>query len=133
MNGGNTQMNDHNLLAISLLNTFDTITQRIGNGNGFLITAIGLFTVFLGLLILWGVTSNLQRITQWRGIQRKSKSKNIPPQSDQATDELAAAITIALHLELDDEEISVITLRHQEQEMSPWVVASRPATMRHQS
>ena len=44
--------------------------------------------------------------------------------------EIALAIGVAISYELEEDEVSVITLRHIEQEMSPWVVASRPVSMR---
>ncbi|MEJ2634451.1 MAG: hypothetical protein P8184_04055, partial [Calditrichia bacterium] len=72
------------------------------------------------------------------GTSRGSESRPCPrrpartrsPAKQTTYREIAAAIGVALAYELEEEEISVITLRNIEQEMSPWVVASRPATMR---
>jgi hypothetical protein len=121
-----------NALIILLL---DSPIDRINSGHGFLVTAIGLIAVFLGLLVLWGITSGLQFFIE--KISRQSGLTNIQSRnfeesevSEESIDkEIIAAITIALHYELDDAP-SKLTLRHHEQDMSPWVVASRPTTMR---
>lgn len=123
--------------SLPLLNVWETIVTRIQNGHGMLVTVIGLVAVFSGLVILWMVTANLPRFISWMegGKKRASgETKPHPPgveKEEQTMDEVAAVIAVALCCELEEEEISVITLRHIEQEMSPWVVASRPTTMRH--
>lgn len=121
-----------------LLNVWETISARIYNGHGLLITFIGLAAVFSGLVILWAVTASLPLlISRIEGEKKRPEKgeKHLHPLADKSTEEqmkeVAAAIAIALCCELEEEEISVITLRHLEQEMSPWVVASRPTTMRH--
>jgi len=115
----------------------DSPVERINSGHGFLVTAIGLIAVFLGLLVLWGVTSSLKFFIE--KISRQSNLTNIQSRNFEESDlseesidkEVIAAITIALHYELEDTQ-SKLTLRHHEQDMSPWVVASRPTTMRRQ-
>ncbi len=110
------------------------IWQRLVGGHGFLITFIGLTAVFSGLCILWAVTSAFPRFISF--LERKqngSKSAAAAPRKTEPEEApaLAAAIGVALCCELEDEEVSVLTLRHIEQEMSPWVVAAKSTTMRH--
>jgi hypothetical protein len=123
------------ILFIILLFPIDDLLDRIREGHGFLITAIGLLAVFTGLLILWVITTALkyliERVFQKKGLtnlkNQKVSEKELP---DAITEEeIIAAITVALFFELE-EPPSKLTLRHHEQDMSPWVVASRPATMR---
>ena len=120
---------------ISLATSLDTIFSRITENHGFLISAIGIVTVFLGLMILWAVTSNLKNIIGFalkatiRDTKKNLQSPEKIVSEENITSEIIAAITIALYFELE-EEIQVITMRHIEQEMSPWVVASRSSSMR---
>jgi Na+-transporting methylmalonyl-CoA/oxaloacetate decarboxylase gamma subunit len=125
------------ILHINFLNSANTIADRISSGHGILVTLIGVIAVFIGLIILWGVTSNFQKIV--RKIERKTQSKgtandNIEIREQESemdnSAEIALAIGVAISYELEEDEVSVITLRHIEQEMSPWVVASRPVSMR---
>ncbi|MBN2366555.1 MAG: OadG family protein [Calditrichaeota bacterium] len=126
-----------------IITGWDTIVQRMESGHGLLVTAIGLSSVFLGLIILWIITANLKKIIEffekilWRikiytGKEKSTSLQEEGSEEETTEEEIAAAIATALHLELEEEEVSVLTLRHIEQEMSPWVVASRPATMRRQ-
>jgi Na+-transporting methylmalonyl-CoA/oxaloacetate decarboxylase gamma subunit len=125
------------ILHINFLNSANTIADRINSGHGILVTLIGVIAVFIGLIILWGVTSNFQKIV--RKIEGKTQSKrtandNIEIMEQESemdnSAEIALAIGVAISYELEEDEVSVITLRHIEQEMSPWVVASRPVSMR---
>ncbi len=107
--------------------------QRLTEGHGFLITFIGLTAVFSGLCILWLATSAFPRLIAFferRQYQRKAGTSTFEKGQMEDT-AIAAAIGVALCCELEDEEISVLTLRHIEQEMSPWVVAAKSTTMRH--
>ena len=127
----------NSMLLIIHSNLWENIFTRIQQGHGILITIIGLAAVFFGLVMLWALTSNFQRIIP--KIERRSKKKR-PSLQDMTSkiadeektyyNEISAAIGIALYCELEDE-IPIITLRHIEQEMSPWIVASRSSTMRH--
>ena len=112
------------ILHINFLNSANTIADRINSGHGILVTLIGVIAVFIGLIILWGVTSNFQKIV--RKIEGKTEQES---EMDNSA-EIALAIGVAISYELEEDEVSVITLRHIEQEMSPWVVASRPVSMR---
>ena len=125
------------ILHINFLNSANTIADRINSGHGILVTLIGVIAVFIGLIILWGVTSNFQKIV--RKIEGKTQSKGIADDNIEIREqeseidnsaEIALAIGVAISYELEESEVSVITLRHIEQEMSPWVVASRPVSMR---
>ena len=125
------------ILHINFLNSANTIADRISSGHGILVTLIGVIAVFIGLIILWGVTSNFQKIV--RKIEGKTQSKRTANDNIEITEqesemdhsaEIALAIGVAISYELEEDEVSVITLRHIEQEMSPWVVASRPVSMR---
>jgi hypothetical protein len=122
-------------LFLTLLVSSD-ILERLNNGHGLLVTVIGLFAVFVGLVILWLVTANLQRILKLferltgRSTVTTSDLTAEMERTDIPIEEIMAAIGVALYMELEEEELSVLTLRHIEQEMSPWVVASRPSTMR---
>jgi len=125
------------ILQINFLNSANTIADRINSGHGILVTLIGVIAVFIGLIILWGVTSNFQKIV--RKIEGKTQSKGIANDNIEIREqesemdnsaEIALAIGVAISYELEEDEVSVITLRHIEQEMSPWVVASRPVSMR---
>ena len=125
------------ILHINFLNSANTIADRISSGHGILVTLIGVIAVFIGLIILWGVTSNFQKIV--RKIEGKTQSKGIANDNIEIREqesemdnsaEIALAIGVAISYELEEDEVSVITLRHIEQEMSPWVVASRPVSMR---
>ncbi|MEJ2537692.1 MAG: OadG family protein [Calditrichia bacterium] len=125
------------ILHINFLNSANTIADRISSGHGILVTLIGVIAVFIGLIILWGVTSNFQKIV--RKIEGKTQSKGIANDNIEIREqesemdnsaEIALAIGVAISYELEESEVSVITLRHIEQEMSPWVVASRPVSMR---
>lgn len=126
------------LMAIwfeSLATFIEQIFSRITENQGFLISAIGLATVFSGLIVLWVVTSNLKNVIDFvlnAPIRKRKKDFRFSKESisdDRLSKEIIAAIAIALHLELE-EEIQIITMRHIEQEMSPWVVASRSSSMR---
>ena len=120
------------------LSTFETIINRIAAGHGMLVTFTGLTAVFLGLGFLWFVTAKFQYLASFLekksargGKGKKSRQKEKPDREEAPLETIAAAISVALCCELEDEEISVITLRQIEQDISPWVVASRQSTMRH--
>lgn len=119
-----------------LILSMETALERIQNGHGLLITVIGLFAVFSGLIILWGVTAAFPQVICWFR-QNKSLPRSPEPgqqiQPDEQVNEIIAVLSITLHLELEEEEVSILTLKNTEQEMSPWVVASRPTIMRHSS
>ncbi len=108
----------------------------MNNRHGFLFTVIGLLAVFLGLVVLWLMTANLQQVIPW--FENVTGKKTVTAadltaeieRSEIPVEEIMAAIGVALYLELKEEELAILTLRHIEQEMSPWVVVSRPATMR---
>lgn len=125
------------ILYINFLKNFDSIVDRINSGHGILVTFIGLIAVFIGLVILWGVTSNFQKLVQkieGKTGSNKATSENLKTMDQESemdnSSEIALAIGVAISYELEEDEVSVITLRHIEQEMSPWVVASRPVSMR---
>lgn len=125
------------LLSIFHSSLWQGVFDRINNGHGIFVTIIGLLAVFAGLVILWAVTANLPNLINLfekkSGPQRISSAlgeDELEAEEETTYREIAAAIGVALAYELEEEEISVITLRNIEQEMSPWVVASRPATMR---
>lgn len=125
------------ILHINFLQSVNTVADRINSGHGILVTLIGVTAVFIGLIILWGVTSNFQKLV--RKIEGKTQSKRTTNEDIELMEqesemknsaEIALAIGVAISYELEEDEVSVITLRHIEQEMSPWVVASRPVSMR---
>ena len=122
------------LLLIFLTNP---ALERIKESHGLLITFIGLIAVFLGLLVLWTITTSMRILIEKLDSRKQASELRLSPETASGEiperleeNEIIAAITVALHLELE-EEPSKLTLRHMEQDMSPWVVASRPATMRH--
>ena len=122
------------LLLIFLTNP---ALDRIKESHGLLITFIGLIAVFLGLLVLWTITTSMRILIEKLDSRKQASELRLSPETASGEiperleeNEIIAAITVALHLELE-EEPSKLTLRHMEQDMSPWVVASRPATMRH--
>lgn len=124
------------IVLILTLHFGSEIFERLNNGYGLLITIIRLLAVFAGLVILWLVTANLQRILKWS--QKLTGQKTLITsdftaeigRSEIPIEEIMVAIDIALYLELEEEELSILTLRHNEQEISPWVVDSLPSTMR---
>ncbi len=125
------------LLSIFHSSLWEGVFDRINNGHGIFVTIIGLLAVFAGLVILWAVTANLPNLINLfekkpgpRRISSALGEDELEAEEEKTYREIAAAIGVALAYELEEEEISVITLRNIEQEMSPWVVASRPATMR---
>ena len=126
------------LFTVFQLNVFEIIVTRIENGHGILITIIGVVGVFSGLVLLWFIFLAFPYISSFLQGQPLKKEKPASEKLEQGSgkeketfNEIAAAIGVALCYELEDEDISILTLRHLEQEMSPWVVASRPSTMRH--
>ena len=129
------------MLALKILflfihaNIWEGITSRINAGHGILITVIGLLTVFGGLVFLWAVTSLFPRLTarlEGKKYQSPKAEKTEPEAAEKDPyGDIAIAIGVALCCELEEEDISIITLRNIEQEVSPWVVASRQTTMRH--
>ena len=122
---------------VALFLITNPVLERIKESHGLLITFIGLIAVFLGLLVLWTMTTSMKILIEKINSHNKEGESRLSAETA-AGDipekfegyEIVAAITVALHLELE-EEPSKLTLRHMEQDMSPWVVASRPATMRH--
>lgn len=114
-----------------------TLMQRLEAGHGVLVTVIGLLAVFSGLLVLWGLTSLVPRAIAYFENRHKPVETSVvetggpaeKPQEEHLR-EIAIAIGVALCCEMEDEEMSVLTLRNIEQDVSPWVVASRPTTMR---
>ncbi len=126
--------NFFNMLSQGDLNT---VIDRIQTGNGFLITVIGLLAVFSGLLLLWAITANLPNLINTLQTSPKKAIKKIEQKEKEGQtwlqkepENIAVAIGVALCCELEEEEISVITLRNIEQDMSPWVMAARQSTMR---
>lgn len=120
------------------LSIFETIVNRIAAGHGMLVTFTGLAAVFLGLGFLWFVTANFHHLASFLekrsaggGKSKKLSRRQKSDREEAPLEEIAAAIGVAMCCELEDEEISVITLRQIEQDISPWVVASRQSTMRH--
>jgi len=114
-----------------------TLMQRLEAGYGFLVTVIGLLAVFSGLLVLWGLTALVPKVIYYFENRYKTEKKvpsekgsNQEKSQEDQLREIAIAIGVALCCEMEDEEMSVLTLRNIEQDVSPWVVASRPTTMR---
>ncbi len=112
--------------------------NRIHEGHGLLITFIGLTAVFVGLTILWLITASFRKFVNifeeksvtGNGCKKRKKSAEVSKKEEELQ-KIALAISVALCYEMEEEEFSILTLRNIEQEMSPWVVASRPTTMRH--
>lgn len=125
-----------NLLSL-VFSVLATLMQRLEAGHGILVTAIGILAVFTGLLVLWGLTALVPRVIAY--FENRNQSQPVisaDTESDKEISretqlrEIAIAIGVALCCEMEDEEMSVLTLRNIEQDVSPWVVASRPTTMR---
>ncbi|GAB4369958.1 MAG: hypothetical protein Kow0042_11930 [Calditrichia bacterium] len=116
----------------------NSILNKIQEGHGLLITVIGLAAVFSGLGVMWLITAYLPKIVRkienFKNPPALLQDKQSPEEQrieEQISPELAAAIALALTNELEDETLSVITLRDIEQDVSPWITASRPTIMRH--
>ncbi|GAB4341396.1 MAG: hypothetical protein Kow0037_28000 [Calditrichia bacterium] len=125
-----------NILSL-VFSILATLMQRLEAGHGVLVTVIGLLAVFSGLLVLWGLTAlvphaiayfeNRHKPVETGTVEAGGPSEK---QQEEHLREIAIAIGVALCCEMEDEEMSVLTLRNIEQDVSPWVVASRPTTMR---
>ena len=117
------------------LTILDVLSQRLESGHGILVTVIGLIAVFTGLVVLWGVTAAFPKMLALLEKKPAKREETVSAgETESVSDnkkDIAIAIGVALCLELEDEDISVITLRNIEQDISPWVVASRPTIMRH--
>ena len=93
-------------------------------GDGYIISVIGYVIVFMALLLLFAVFSNLTRALN-RSKRKKLKEKGVEPTSDDLSipGEVSAAITTALHLhfaEVHDFENTVLTIQKVQKPYSPW-------------
>ncbi len=100
--------------------------SKIVEGNGILISVVGYVVVFLSLLLLYFVFTEIAKILQsnLRKRLKKSGKEAEANKSDLSiSGEINAAISMALYLhfeELHDIENTVLTIKKVQRSYSPW-------------
>ncbi len=104
--------------------TFDP--SKILDGNGIVMTVAGYVVVFLALLLLYIIFTNLTKVLQLR-LRKKLKSEGHKEEAEEkelsVSGEINAAISMALYLhfeEAHDIENTVLTITKVQRTYSPW-------------
>lgn len=102
--------------------TFDP--SLIANGNGLLISVIGYVIVFLALLLLYLIFTNLTKLLHLK-LRKKLKAKGQETDTSDLSipGEITAAISMGLHLhfaEVHDFENTILTIKKVQRPYSPW-------------
>lgn len=93
---------------------------------GITVAVVGYITVFLALVILYFVFSNIPgiiRLNIRKKLRKQGREKEIADGDMQIAGEVNAAIAAALYLhfsEVHDQESAVLTIKKRSREYSPW-------------
>ena len=92
---------------------------------GWTIALVGWFTVFLALILLATLFTNLPKLLRMNLRKRLNKKEEdeCTPECEEITGDVSAAIGMALYLyfnELHDEESNIITIKRAPKAYSPW-------------
>lgn len=96
------------------------------NADNLMIALVGYVIVFLALVTLTFVFQNVPKLIEWQTRMRlksKGQLKDDEPKELQIEGSVNAAISVALHLylnEMHDEEQAVITIKKVSKTYSPW-------------
>ena len=116
--------------------------DNIFNAGGFILAINGMMTVFIGLIVIWGIV-NLNRVIVHRLQHKRTRKKEVnePDKSlspmsminDDNLEQIAVMIatTYAYSEAFEDDHMEILNLKHFEQEISPWVVVAREQMMRN--
>lgn len=100
--------------------------DAVVKGDGMGMTVVGMGVVFVSLVLLFIVFTNLSRLLKINFRRNKEEAKGEsgqPVREDQMTGEVGAAIATALHLyfrEIHDDESTVLTIKKVARTYSPW-------------
>ena len=92
---------------------------------GWTIALVGWVTVFLALILLSTVFTNLPKLLKFN-LRKRLNSKEInecTPDCEEISGDVSAAIATALHLyfsEMHDEESNILTIKQVPKSYSPW-------------
>lgn len=106
------------------MNTLLTVIASVGT-MGWTIALVGWVTVFLALILLSTLFSNLPKILRIN-LRKRLKKEDIDDcgqECEDVTGDVSAAIGMALHLyfnEMHDEESNIITIKREPKTYSPW-------------
>ncbi len=89
------------------------------------IALIGYTIVFLALVVLYYVFSNLSKFliyTKKRKLQKENRLKEVKDEEFDVSGEVSAAIAMAIYLcrDLHDDESDIITIKRVSKTYSPW-------------
>jgi len=109
------------------MNTSDLFEFHPDNihGDNLVMAVVGYIIVFIALILLYLVFTNIPRLIQFN-TRRKLRKKGLEQQVIEditITGEVSAAISMALHLyfdEIHDEEATVLTVQKISKRYSPW-------------
>lgn len=103
------------------------------------IALVGMATVFVGLLVVWGVMGLLPRLGRRRiaaAAPAAAHAATSPAAGPELTAEIAHAIALALAMDpriLDEDAMKAITVRKLTQPFSPWVHSGMQTTLTEKS
>lgn len=103
------------------------------------IALVGMATVFVGLLVVWGVMGLLPRLVRRRiaaAAPDAAHVAGVPAAGPELTAEVAHAIALALAMDpriLDEDAMKSITVRKLTQPFSPWVHSGMQTTLTEKS
>jgi glutaconyl-CoA/methylmalonyl-CoA decarboxylase subunit delta len=94
--------------------------------EGIGMSVVGMFVVFMALLFLWfslAFITRLLNITARGWTSKKSNNTGTTLKTTDITGETSAAISLALHLyleEMHDEDNTILTIRNYSKNYKPW-------------
>ncbi len=104
--------------------TFDP--ANILRGDGILISVVGYLIVFLALILLYLVFTNITKLLNFnlrKRLKAEGKGEEIKDEDIEISGEVNAAIAMALYLhfeEVHDFESTVLTIKKVQRPYSPW-------------
>lgn len=118
---------DHGIVTSDdVINKITFNPSAIIEGNGIAVSIVGYTVVFLALLLLYVVFTNITKLINAR-TQRLLRAKGAPPEADNTaidvSGDIYAAIGMSLYLysqEIHDIENTVLTIQKVTRPYSPW-------------
>lgn len=117
------------------------IWESVMNAGGFQMALTGMSTVFVGLVVIWGmITLNRKIVYKIENRGKKKEEKQTPDASlspmamtgGKTLEELVAIIgaTCAYCEEFEEDHMVTLQLQNIAQEVSPWAIVAREQMMR---
>jgi len=133
------------ILSISFTNLIaapgESLYDLVANAGGFQMAVTGMSTVFIGLVVIWGMVNLNRKLVQ--RMENRGKKKDVKQVPDaslspmamaglQNLEEIAAIIgaTCAVCEEFEEDHMDTLHLQNIAHEVSPWAIVAREQMMR---